>query len=245
MNEDVDLVVVTIRTAGTGHTTAQLSLDALPAFIDTHLAAGRAVVAEFGDESRVIRIGREILDFFLGRRRKGSPKPKEEVTVLSPMAGGSDAAEVPNEEALLTAARVLAMAGVGRSERGVDPNQYGPPQAVVMSSRPMPSTARPLDPAAEMRAWQALVDKESEAAAMPLLHGGAISVRSTLWPAVIYLVRTDMILVVREGQIVSALCLQLTDGGPVWDAVANRLSLLRSGEVGEIQVWTTANVVPR
>ena len=92
------------------------------------------------------------------------------------------------------------------------------------------------------RAWRALVATEGEAAVAPLLHGGAIPVRSALWPNVVYLVRTDQIAVLREGQQVASICLQLADGGPVWDVVANRLQLLRAGPDGEVQVWATGNL---
>lgn len=243
-DEQMDRILVTIRTAGAGHMAAAVTLADLPAFLDQHLATGKAVVAESDGVSQIIRLGREILDFFLGRRKKGGAKPKEEVTVLNPMRGGSDG---PTTEAT---AQVIAVAMETR-ERGpyatAEPRQNDVSAGgfLLGNGRTAARGSRPMDPMAEMRAWQGLCDKEGEAAVMPLLHGGALAVRSTLWPAVVYLVKPETVLVLREGQVVSALCLQLADGGSIWDAVANRLSLLRAGGAGEIALWASANAMNR
>ena len=235
-----DRIEVCIRTAQTGHLTLALPLEALPAFADEHLAAGRAVIAEYGDESLLIRIGREILDFFRGRRRAGEQRT-ERVTVTNPMAGGVDGPDEATNEA--TTARVLLSALQARNGQAGNDERLGGSAPVPMPGYAMMTRGAgpPLNPEAEMRAWQALCEKEGEAAALALTRDGAIPIRSTLWPAVIYLVKVGTVQVIRDGQMVAALCLQLTDGGSVWDAVANRLSLLRSGEDGEIRVWATAN----
>ena len=223
----MDEILVTVRTAATGHMTLSVPLEDLPAWIDARLAEGKAVVAESDAESRVIQLGRDILDFFLGRRRKGAAKPKEEVTVLNPMRGGSD---TPVD----VTAQVVLAAAQGR-------DGGGPMQAMGRGPiSEMPVTGRRLDAVAEVRAWEALREREGEGPAMTLAAGGAVPVRSHLWPGVVYLVRVATIQVLRDGQIVANLCLQLADGGPVWDAVANRLSLLRAGEEGEIHVWALA-----
>ena len=232
-----DRIEVCIRTAQTGHLTLALPLEALPAFADEHLAAGRAVIAEYGDESLLIRVGREILNFFRGRRRAGEQRT-ERVTVTNPMAGGVDGPDEATNEA--TTARVLLSALQARNGR-VSRDENGPMPVPQGYSNAATRGAPLLNPEAEMRAWQALCEKEGEAAALALTRDGAIPIRSTLWPAVIYLVKVGTVQVIRDGQMVAALCLQLTDGGSVWDAVANRLSLLRSGEDGEIRVWATAN----
>ena len=237
-----DRIEVCVRTAAAGHMTLALPLDALPAFADEHLAAGRAVIAEYGDESLLIRVGREIVDFFKRLRGTGERRT-ERVTVTNPMRGGVDVAEAPDAPTHETTARVLSAAlqarNGGGNFSGTDALGYamvGPPPVRDYAPKGMP-----LNPEAEMRAWQGLVDKEGEAAALALTRDGAIPVRSTLWPGVVYLVKLGTVHVVRDGQIVSALCLQLADGGSVWDAVANRLSLLRAGEDGEVSVWATAN----
>lgn len=275
---DQDLIQVTVRTAETGHVTIALALDALPAFIDRHLADGRAVIAESGDESLLIRVGREILDFFRGRRKAGATKPKEKLTVTNPMRGGApgqddpvetppsngyervlrQAAGAPRQEATQESAGeqlgrpVAAVAAVDirilheimaatlrASVQGGQDYRNGPPQPAPGGPE-RTTNSRPLDLAAEMRAWQGLVDAEGEAAALSLVRNGAIAVESALWPRVYYLVTTSTIKVLREGHIVTALCLQPADGASIWDAVATRLSLLRAGATGEIQVWTQA-----
>ena len=238
-----DYIQVTIRTRAAGHETVALPLDALPAFIDRHVAGGRIVIAESGDDSLVVRVGRQILDFLLGRRKSameaGRERPKEEVTVLNQMAGGSGDEEL-DPDAAETMGQVLAIAASAQAR---------PQQEVAMAPAmpamyaPRSTTSRPLDPMAEMRAWRALIDKEGTAAVQPLLHGGAIGVQSALWPNVLYLVSTAGIAVLHEGRIQARLCLMLADGAPIWDAVANRLQLLRAGREGEIEVWATANVV--
>ena len=241
-----DPIEVCVRTARAGHLTLALSLEALPAFVDEHLGLGRAVIAESGDESLLIRVGREILDFFRSRRRAGAPK-SERVTVTNPLRGGADGpqdAAATRATAAMTT-QVLASAVQAQAQtRGLEfrntpavyPQEIPPPpqgQAMLRGAA--------LNAEAEMRAWQALCEHEGEATARTLAREGAIAVRSTLWPGVIYLVRVGTIQVLRDGQTVSALCLQVADGGSVWDAVANRLSLLRAGADGEIQVWATAN----
>ena len=232
-----DPIQVTIRTAATGHETVALDLDDLPAFADWTLAEGKLVVAESGDESLVVRVGQQILDFFRGRRARaeaeGRQKPKEEVTVLNQMAGGQD--EAPDLDGAAEIAAVLSAASAARRGGFVGVEEHSAPVSMSTQQR----RYEPLDGHAEMRAWRALVAREGEAVVAPLLHGGAIPVRSALWPNVVYLVRTDQIAVLREGQQVASICLQLADGGPIWDAVANRLQLLRAGPDGEVQVWAT------
>ena len=202
-----DRIEVCIRTAQTGHLTLALPLEALPAFADEHLAAGRAVIAEYGDESLLIRVGREILNFFRGRRRAGEQRT-ERVTVTNPMAGGVDGPDEATTTARVLLSALQARNGqAGNDERLVGSAPISMPGYAMMTR----GAGAPLNPEAEMRAWQALCEKE-----------GTVQV-------------------IRDGQMVAALCLQLTDGGSVWDAVANRLSLLRSGEDGEIRVWATAN----
>ena len=236
-----DFIQVTIRTGTTGHQTHALPLDELPGFIDRHRAEGKLAVATSGDASVVVRIGREILDFFRGRRNaadeQGHPREKEEVTVLNPLAGGVDD---PGEDVRATTmVAVLSAAASARTQgRGYDgPMPTMPGTAMIQDvARRGPS----MDPIAEMRAWRGLVQQEGEAAAAPFLHGGGVGVRSTLWPSVLYLVKADIILVLRDGQLVQRLCLQSADGAPLWDAVANRLQLLRSGTEGELAVWAVA-----
>lgn len=236
-----DEIRVTVRTAATGHMTLSVPLEDLPAWVDARLADGKAVVAESGAESRVIQLGREILDFFLGRRKtaaaEGKAAPREEVTVLNPMRGGAD---VPVEVAAQVVAAAIQHGPDGRQERRLGRDEsmampIGPPTTGFQAGAP-----GRLDPAAEVRAWEALREREGEGPAMVLASGGAVAVRSHLWPGVVYLVRVGTIQVLRDGKTVSNLCLQLADGGPVWDAVANRLSLLRAGEGGEIEVWAAA-----
>lgn len=237
MAHSSDDIQVTIRTARTGHETVVLPLDQLPAFIDRHLAEGRLVVAESGDESFVLRIGREIIDFFLGRRKASAAKPKEEITVLNRLGGGSDSDEGQVE----LVGEVLSAAATARQGG----NAFRDVPIAAPGLLPLvqgPRNPR-LDAAAEMRAWRGLVDKEGEATVAPLLHGGAIGVRSTLWPEVLYLVSTGGIAVLHQGRVQTRLCLQILDGAPVWDAVASRLSLLRAGVEGEVEVWATANAV--
>ena len=237
MSEEIRVVM---RTAATGHMALSLPLDRLPEFVDARLAEGRAVVAESGGQSLAVWSGREVLDFLLGRRRRAATEakaaPTEEVTVLNPMRGGAD---LPVE----VAAQVVAAAVQhGRGDRGED-RFGGLRQEAPMPTYPTTAGGHPsvrLDPVAEVRAWEALREREGEGPAMALAAGGAVAVRSHLWPGVVYLVRVGTIQVLREGQTVSMLCLQLADGGPVWDAVANRLSLLRAGEEGEVQVWATS-----
>ena len=231
-----DEIRVTVRTAATGHMTLSLPLGDLPAWIDARLADGKAVVAESGAESRVIQLGRDILDFFLGRRRAGAT-PREEVTVLNPMRGGAD---VPMEVAAQVVAAAIQHGPDGRRGLGRDEAMAMPIRSSTTSFQAGAGAPGRLDPAAEVRAWEALREREGEGPAMALAAGGAVAVRSHLWPGVVYLVRVGTIQVIRDGQTVSNLCLQLADGGPVWDAVANRLSLLRAGEEGEIEVWAAA-----
>lgn len=244
MQQD-DLIQVTIRTGTTGHETVALPLDELPGFIDRKRDEGQLAIATSGDASVIVRIGRESLDFFRGRRanaiEEGRPREKEEVTVLNPLAGGSnatDAGDAPLVAAVLSAATAARVEGSGNNqmERAPEPQplQFG---GAIARAR---SAVRPLDAMAEMRAWRGLVAQEGEAAVTPLLHGGGVAVRSSLWPTVVYLVKTDWTLVLREGQVVQNLCLQPTDGAPVWDAVADRLQLLRAGPEGEVAVWAAA-----
>lgn len=241
-----DEVRVTVRTADTGHTTLSLPLDDLPGFVDARLAEGKNVVAESGMESLAIWSGRDLLDFFLRRRKKTAAEdtvaPKEEVTVLNRMAGGSDADDIPVE---LTTQVLAAAVQYGRGDSSRNEAPMYPPASTYPPPMPLEQLAyglhaSRLDPVAEVRAWQALREREGEGPALALAAGGAVVVRSHLWPSVVYLVRLGTIQVLREGQTVATLCLQLADGGPIWDAVANRLSLLRAGEEGEIQVWATA-----
>ena len=231
----MDEILVTVRTAATGHMTLSVPLEDLPAWVDARVAEGRAVVAESGGESRVIQRGRDILDFFLGRRRTGA-QPKEEVTVLNPMRGGSD---LPAD---VLAQVVTAAVQQGRADQRGLVWELAGARSESSASAPPPASGHQgrLDPAAEVRAWEALRAREGQGPAMVLAGGGAVPVRSHLWPSVVYLVRVGAIQVIRDGQPVANLCLQLADGGPVWDAVANRLSLLRAGEAGEIEVWAAA-----
>lgn len=238
----MDDIQVTIRTGTTGHQTHALSLGELPAFIDRHRTEGKLAVATSGDASVVVRIGREVLDFFRGRRKTadeaGRPREKEEVTVLNPLAGGAD---VPGEEAQApTMAAVLSAAATARL--GQRNQELSVPIAPPGYRDGRGGGAPPMDAVAEMRAWRGLQAQEGEAAVAPFLHGGGVAVRSASWPAVVYLVKADIVLVLREGQIVQRLCLQSADGAPLWDAVANRLQLLRSGVEGELAVWAAAGI---
>ena len=238
----MDEIRVTIRTATTGHQTVALPLDELPAFIDHQRREGRLAIATSGDASVIVRIGKEILDFFRGRRHQadetGRPREDEEVTVLNPLAGGRDGAPETTPGLI---ADVLAVAASGRAgPRGGLAPEAPRGYAQTASERRRGS---PLDGEAEMRAWRGLVDREGEAAAMTLLHGGGLAVRSYQWPVVVYLVKTDIVLVLRDGQIVQRLCLQSADGAPLWDTVANRLQLLRAGPEGELLVWATAGIL--
>src|SRR3972149_1372415 len=113
----MDDILVTIRHPGTGDMTAALPLEALPAFIDEHLAQGQWAIAESGEESLIVRVGKHVLEFFRGRRTAGQPQPKEEVTILNKMAGGSEDAP-PHETGMDPDTMGQILAGAGQGRRG-------------------------------------------------------------------------------------------------------------------------------
>ena len=59
-------ILIHRRTAGTGHLTAVMGMEDAVKFADQEIAQGRAVILEMGDESVLVRVGREIV----GRARR-------------------------------------------------------------------------------------------------------------------------------------------------------------------------------
>jgi len=217
MDEEIRILIHK-RTAQHGHLTAELSLSEAVMFADTELASHRAVILEIGSESLVVRAGKEIRDFI--RRVLGGKKgPKPLLTTLTPMAGG--AVDIPPPVLM--------------------PPRYDGPQAMPMEERGgrMPSTLRHTPPEVDMRAWQALVERIGERAARAIIGGGGFSVRSTLWPYVLYVVTPDIIKIINQGVQVSRICIVAIDGGSIWDAVLNRIQLLEAGVDGEGQIFAT------
>lgn len=216
MEEDIRITIHK-RTPQHGHLTAELSLAEAVKFADTELAQHRAVIVEIGSESLVVRTGKEIIDF-VRRVLGGKKEPKPTVTTLTPMAGGAvDRLPPPNPIVM--------------------PTQYDGP--VALEAR-MPRTIMPrTPPEADLRAWQALIERIGERAARAIIAGGGFSVRSTLWPYVLYVVTPDIIKVVNQGVQVSRICIVAQDGGSIWDAVLNRIQLLEAGIDGEVQVFAT------
>lgn len=218
-------VLIHRRTSSSGHLTAELSLWEAVAFADAELAQGRAVIVEVGTESQIVRVGKEIVDFvrrLFGRGQKAQPT----VTSLTPMAGG-ETEQPPEGPAPL-------VPYLARYYRGGN----SPPSVMEDSSRRGHRAA----PEAEMRAWDALVARIGESAARGLLNGGGYTVRSTLWPSVIYVVTPEIIKVVYFGMQVGRICIVASDGASIWDVVLNRIQLLHAGVDGEAQVFATGEL---
>lgn len=216
MNATMEEVRVTIhrRTPGSGHLTAELGLDETVKFADAELAQGRVVILEMGEESMVVRVGKDIIEFVKRLFGKGQPT----VTTMAPMAGG--AIDVPPPMPPSVGYHDGATA---ESPRRRDGQRYAPPEA-------------------EMRAWTALVERIGERGARGMLAGGGYAVRSAIWPYILYVVTPEIIKVVNQGVHVSSICIVTTDGSSVWDTVLNRIQLLEAGADGEVQVYATGRV---
>lgn len=223
---DEPVVIIHKRTPGSGHLEAAMCLADAVRFADSELAQGRLVFLEMGEESWMIRKGREIAEWVKKLFKPGAgEQPK--VTTFAPMAGGEiDVAEVPEMPPLPT-----------RRDYGRDVQMEG------QGPRPYPTANPPrVAPPAEIRAWEALCARIGTHAALAMVAGGGYAVRSKLWRHVLYVVTPEIIKVVNQGVQVSAICIIPTDGVSVWDAVLNRISLLEAGEEGEVQVFGTGQL---
>lgn len=219
MTDEGIRILIHKRTPQHGHLTAELSLSEAVHFADAELALHRAVILEIGSESLVVRTGKEIIDF-VRRVLGGKKEPKPLVTTLTPMAGGAvDRLPPPNPMVM--------------------PLRYDGPAAMEAPMNRMPGTLSRTPPEADLRAWQALIERIGERAARAIIAGGGYSVRSTLWPYVLYVVTPDIIKVINQGVQVSRICIVALDGGSIWDAVLNRIQLLEAGIDGEVQVFAT------
>lgn len=219
MSEEV-MVTIHRRTPEHGHLTAEMSIDGAVWFADSEIALGRAVILEIGDESLVVRVGHEIKDF-IRRVLGGKKEPKPTLTTITPLAGGQmDEPPMPIP--------------IPRRYDG----QPGAEARAVPQQR-MPYTS----PEADIRAWGALVERIGERSARAMLAGGGYSVRSTLWPYVIYVVTPEIIKVINQGMQVGRICIVALDGGSIWDVILNRIQLLESGIDGEVQVYATGQLM--
>ena len=73
---------------------------------------------------------------------------------------------------------------------------------------------------------------------------GKLSRRSTLWPAVLYVIpRNAKVQVVRDGRVETELCVIADQGEPEADRVMTVLDLIESGQ--EAKLWEMANVFPQ
>ncbi len=215
-------ITVHRRTPRAGHLAAELTLRGAVRFADAELAAGRAVILEMGEESLIVRKGREII----GAIRKWLGRGKPVLTTITPMAGGQEnaAAEIPLPPVL-----PYQRSDQPEAAAMAEPGRYGGDGL----------RRRLVSPTADVVAWNALVDRIGERAALGMLAGGGWAVRSTMWPGVLFVVTPEIIKIVNQGMHVSSICIVSRDGGSIWDVVLNRIQLLSSGADGEVQVFAT------
>ncbi len=225
-------IVVHKRTGRSGHLTAAMDLEGAVRFADAELAQGRFVIVEFGAESLVVRVGREIADFV---RRLWKGVGKVTVTTMVPLRGGQEERTGYDSD--------LPLGAAGPTGAVEMPPAFGDFDGVEEGGRRARRVGRSIaSPEAEVRAWRALVDRIGERTARGMLAGGGYAVRSKLWPHLLYVVTPETVKVVNQGMQVSRICIVATDGGSVWDAVLSRIQLLESGADGEVQVFATGQL---
>lgn len=148
------IIIVHKRTPGSGHLEAALSVEDTVQFADSELAQGRLVFLEMGDDSWMIRTGREIADWVKKLFKPGAGK-QPKVTTFAPMAGGElDVADLPEFPPV-------------PARRYTDG-----PQVEARGYGERPATLSRVAPPAEIKAWEALCARIGNHAALAMVVGG-------------------------------------------------------------------------